>query len=482
MMNFQFNASELIFALPELFLLSAISIILIFDLFASERLKPITYYLTQLSLIITGWLVFDLIGESATIFSGTFVLDTMGSTFKVFIMGFAIIALVYTRHYLKVHELLRNEYFILALMSILGMMVMVSGHSLLTLYMGLEIMSLSLYALIASARDRSVAIEAALKYFVLGAIASGLLLYGMSMIYGITGSLDIAQISNFARASTLASQQTLILNFGLVFLVIGVAFKLGAVPFHMWVPDVYQGSPTSVTMFLSTVPKIAAIALLIRLLIDGLGDLQHYWSDLLMIIAVLSIALGSLVALMQSNIKRMLAYSTISHIGFVLLGFVTGVVEGYGAAVFYVLVYILMSLAAFGSIIALNKSGFEADQISDYQGLSKHSPWFALIILVVMLSMAGVPPFIGFYSKLFILQQVIAEGYVILAVIAVVFAVISAYYYLKIIKAMYFDDADKEITVSAPLDMRVVLSINGILILLVGLMPSFWMSLSVSLF
>ena len=482
MMNFQFYPSELIFALPELFLLSAISIILIFDLFASERLKPITYYLTQLALIITGWLAFDLIGESATIFSGTFVLDTMGSTFKVFIMGFAIIALVYTRHYLKVHELLRNEYFILALMSILGMMVMVSGHSLLTLYMGLEIMSLSLYALIASARDRSVAIEAALKYFVLGAIASGLLLYGMSMIYGITGSLDIAQISNFARASTLASQQTLILNFGLVFLVIGVAFKLGAVPFHMWVPDVYQGSPTSVTMFLSTVPKIAAIALLIRLLIDGLGDLQHYWSDLLMIIAVLSIALGSLVALMQSNIKRMLAYSTISHIGFVLLGFVTGVVEGYGAAVFYVLVYILMSLAAFGSIIALNKSGFEADQISDYQGLSKHSPWFALIILVVMLSMAGVPPFIGFYSKLFILQQVIAEGYVILAVIAVVFAVISAYYYLQIIKTMYFDDADKEITVSAPLDMRVVLSINGILILLVGLMPSFWMSLSVSLF
>lgn len=482
MMNFQFNASELIFALPELFLLSAISIILLFDLFASERLKPLTYYLTQLSLIITGWLAFDLIGESATIFSGTFVLDTMGSTFKVFIMGFAIIALVYTRHYLKAHELLRNEYFILALMSILGMMVMVSGHSLLTLYMGLEIMSLSLYALIASARNRSVAIEAALKYFVLGAIASGLLLYGMSMIYGITGSLDIAQISNFARASTLASQQTLILNFGLVFLVIGVAFKLGAVPFHMWVPDVYQGSPTSVTMFLSTVPKIAAIALLIRLLIDGLGDLQHYWSDLLMIIAVLSIALGSLVALMQSNIKRMLAYSTISHIGFVLLGFVTGVVEGYGAAVFYVLVYILMSLAAFGSIIVLNKNGFEADQISDYQGLSKHSPWFALIILVVMLSMAGVPPFIGFYSKLFILQQVIAEGYVILAVIAVVFAVISAYYYLQIIKTMYFDDADKEITVSAPLDMRVVLSINGILILLVGLMPSFWMSLSVSLF
>ena len=482
MMNFNFNVAELLFALPELFLLFAISLILLFDLFVSQRLKQFTYYLTQLALLITGFLAFNLIGENATIFSGTFVLDSLGSTFKVFILGFAIIALVYTRHYLKAHELLRNEYFILAMMSILGMMVMVSGHSLLTLYLGLEIMSLSLYALIATARDRASAIEAALKYFVLGAIASGLLLYGMSMIYGISGSLDISQISSFASASTLGSQQTLILNFGLVFLVIGIAFKLGAVPFHMWVPDVYQGSPTSVTMFLSTVPKIAAIALLIRLLIDGLGELQHYWADLFMILAVLSIAIGSLVALTQTNIKRMLAYSTISHIGFVLLGFVTGVVDGYGAAVFYVLAYILMSLAAFGSIIVLNRKGFEADQISDFQGLSKHSPWFALIMLVVMLSMAGVPPFIGFYSKLFILQQVVAEGYVILAITAVIFAVISAYYYLQIIKTMYFDDVDKEILVSAPLDMKVVLSINGILILVVGLMPSFWMELSVLLF
>jgi NADH-quinone oxidoreductase subunit N len=482
MMNFNFNASELLFALPELFLLSAIAIILLFDLFISDRLKHITYYLSQLALLLTGFLAFNLIGESAIIFSGTFVLDTLGSTFKVFILGFAIIALAYTRHYLKVHDLLRNEYFILALMSILGMLIMVSGHSLLTLYLGLEIMSLSLYALIATARDRTAAIEAALKYFVLGAIASGLLLYGMSMIYGISGSLNIAQISNFASAATLGSQQTLILNFGLVFLVIGVAFKLGAVPFHMWVPDVYQGSPTSVTMFLSSVPKIAAVAILIRLLIDGLGSLQHYWSDLFMILAILSIAIGSLVALNQTNIKRMLAYSTISHIGFVLMGFVTGVVDGYGAAVFYVLTYILMSLAAFGVIIALNKNGFEADQIADFQGLSKSSPWLALIMLVVMLSMAGVPPFIGFYSKLFILQQVVAEGYVLLAVLAVIFAVISAYYYLQIIKTMYFSDKDKSIVIYAPLDMKVLLSINGILILLVGLMPSFWMELSVSLF
>jgi NADH-quinone oxidoreductase subunit N len=482
MMNFNFNVSELIFILPELFLLSAISFILLFDLFVSEKYKKYSYHLSQLALIITGFLAFNLIGESATIFSGTFVLDNLGSTFKVFVLGFSVIALVYSRQYLIVHELLRNEYFILALMSILGMMVMISGHSLLTLYLGLEIMSLSLYALIATARDKTFAIEAALKYFVLGAIASGLLLYGMSMIYGITGGLDIAQISNFASSSTLESQETLILNFGLVFLVIGVAFKLGAVPFHMWVPDVYQGSPTSVTMFLSTVPKIAAVALLVRLLIDGLGNFQQYWADLFMILAVLSIAVGSLVALTQVNIKRMLAYSTISHVGFVLLGFMTGVLEGYGSAVFYVLAYILMSLAAFGSIIALNRNGFEADQVSDFKGLSKHSPWFALIMLVVMLSMAGVPPFIGFYSKLFILQQVISEGYVILAVVAVIFAVISAYYYLQVIKTMYFDESDKEIIVSAPIDLKVVLSLNGILILIIGLMPSFWMNLSVSLF
>ncbi len=361
-------------------------------------------------------------------------------------------------------------------------MVMVSAHSMLTIYLGLEIMSLSLYTLIAMARERAVAVEAALKYFVLGAIASGLLLYGMSMIYGITGSLDIGQIAAFATSANLNSDQVLILNFGLVFLVIGVAFKFGAVPFHMWVPDVYQGAPTSVTMFLSTVPKIAATAMLVRLLIDGLGALQAYWADLFIILAILSIGLGSLVALMQTNIKRLLAYSTISHIGFVMLGFVTGVVEGYGAAVFYVLAYVLMSLTAFGIIIVFNKQGFEADQIVDFRGLSKHSPWFALIMLFVMLSMAGVPPFIGFYSKLFILQQVISAGYVYLAIAAVVFAVISAYYYLQIIKSMYFDDTEKEVTVSAPIDMRIILSINGVLILVLGLMPSCWMELAISLF
>ena len=482
MMDYQFNIADLCFALPELFLLGAISVILLLDLFVSERFQNLTYYLTLATLAVTGYFAAGLIGESRVIFDGTFVLDSVASTFKVFIVGFSIVAMVYSRYYLRVHNLLKGEYFVLVLLSVLGMMVMASAHSLLTVYLGLEIMSLSLYTMIAIARDRAVAVEAALKYFVLGAIASGLLLYGMSMIYGVTGNLNIAEIASFAMISSLTSEQILILNFGLVFLVIGVAFKFGAVPFHMWIPDVYHGAPTSVTMFLSTVPKIAATAMLVRLLIDGLGEFQAYWADLFMVLAILSIAVGAVVALMQTNIKRMLAYSTISHVGFVLLGFVTGTVEGYGAAAFYVLAYVLMSLAAFGCIIALNKKGFEADKISDFKGLSKSSPWFALIMLVVMLSMAGVPPFIGFYSKLFILQQVISAGYIYLAIAAVIFAVISAYYYLQIIKAMYFDDLQKDFKVATSMDMRLVLSINGILIFVIGLMPSYWMELAISLF
>ncbi|MBT3277153.1 MAG: NADH-quinone oxidoreductase subunit NuoN [Candidatus Thioglobus sp.] len=478
-----FDTTTLWSATPEIFLLSAIVVVLLLDLFLTKSFKQTTYYLTQASLFIAGALAFNLINEPQTIiFGGSFILDNMASVFKVFMVGSAMVAMVYTRHYLTQHALFRGEYFILVMLSVLGMMVMVSGYSLLTLYLGLEILSLSLYTLIAIARERAGAVEAALKYFVLGAIASGLLLYGMSMIYGISGSLNINEIASFASSANLASRETLILNFGLVFLVIGIAFKLGAVPFHMWVPDVYQGAPTSVTLFLSTVPKIAAVAMLVRILVDGLGAMHAYWSDLFMILAVLSIALGSVVALMQTNIKRMLAYSTISHVGFIMLGFVTGVVSGYGAAVFYILVYILMSLAAFGMIILLNKKGFEADQISDFRGLSKHSPWFALMMLVTMLSMAGVPPFIGFYSKFFILQQVISAGFVTVAVVAVVFAVISAYYYLQIIKSMYFEESDQEISIVAPMDMQLILSINAVLILVVGLFPDFWMKLSLSLF
>ena len=481
--NFSFEINSLMVALPEIFLISSIVIILLIDLFLTSKFRRVTYYLSQLSLFVTGILAFNLIGHTETvIFSDSFILDDMASVFKVFILGSAMVAMVYTRHYLIQHSLFIGEYFVLVLLAVLGMMVMVSGYSMLTLYLGLEILSLCLYALIAIARNRSVAVEAALKYFILGAIASGLLLYGISMVYGISGSINISEIASFASNSNINSRETLILNFGLVFLVIGIAFKLGAVPFHMWVPDVYEGAPTSVTMFLSTVPKIAALAMLVRILIDGLGSMHDYWADLFIALSLLSIALGSMVALMQTNIKRMLAYSTISHVGFIMLGFVTGVVSGYGAATFYVLVYVLMSLAAFGIIILLNRNGYEADLISDYKGLSKSSPWFALIMLVVMLSMAGVPPFIGFYSKFFILQQVVLSGFVTIAIVAVVFAVISAYYYLQIIKSMYFDDSDNETTINAPMDMKLILSINGVLILGIGLFPDYWMKLSVSLF
>jgi NADH-quinone oxidoreductase subunit N len=481
--NFSFELNSLIIALPEIFLISSIVIILLTDLFLTSKFKQVIYYLSQLCLLVTGILAYNLIGHPETvIFSDSFILDDMASVFKVFIMGSAMVAMVYTRHYLIQHSLFRGEYFVIVLLAVLGMMVMVSGSSMLTLYLGLEILSLSLYTLIAIARDRSVAVEAALKYFVLGAIASGLLLYGISMVYGISGSIVISEIATFASNSSIDSRETLILNFGLVFLVIGVAFKLGAVPFHMWVPDVYEGAPTSVTMFLSSVPKIAALAMLVRILIDGLGSMHDYWADLFIALSLLSIALGSVVALMQTNIKRMLAYSTISHVGFIMLGFVTGEVSGYGAATFYVLVYVLMSLAAFGVVILLNRSGYEADKISDYKGLSKQSPWFALVMLVVMLSMAGVPPFIGFYSKFFILQQVVSSGFVTIAIIAVVFAVISAYYYLQIIKSMYFDDSESEAVINAPMDMKLILSINGVLILVIGLFPDYWMKLSVSLF
>ncbi len=484
MNNFiEFDISSLWVALPEIFLLSAIVVILLLDLFLYKRFKQVTYYLTQLSLLISGLLAFNLINHPQTIiFSGSFVLDNMASVFKVFIMATTMVAMVYSRHYLKAHSLFRGEYFVLVLLSVLGMMVMISGYSLLALYLGLEILSLSLYALIAIARERVDSIEAALKYFVLGAIASGLLLYGMSMIYGISGSLNISDIASFASNANLASRETLIINFGLVFLVIGIAFKLGAVPFHMWVPDVYQGAPTSVTLFISTAPKIAAVAMLVRILVDGLGSMHAYWSDLFMVLSILSIALGSVVALMQTNIKRLLAYSTISHVGFIMLGFVTGTLTGYGAATFYMLVYVLMSLAVFGMIILLNKQGFEVDQISDFKGLSKHSPWFALMMLIVMLSMAGIPPLVGFYSKFFILQQVISAGFITVAVIVVIFAVISAYYYLQIIKYMYFDKINKGITIHASIDMQLVLSINAILILVVGLFPDFWMKLALSLF
>ncbi len=332
----------------------------------------------------------------------------------------------------------RGEFFALALFATLGMMVMISANHLLTLYLGLELLSLSLYAMVALQRDSARATEAAMKYFVLGALASGMLLYGMSMLYGATGTLEITELAQLSMDGVRAQA---VLVFGLVFIVAGLGFKLGAVPFHMWVPDVYQGAPTAVTLFLGSAPKFAAFAIVMRLLAQALGAemLVDEWRQMLMIMAVLSLAIGNLTAIMQTNLKRMLAYSTISHMGFLLLGVLSGTIDGYGAGMFYVVVYVLMTLGAFGIILLLTRGGFEAEELDDYKGLNQRSPWYAFLMLLLMFSMAGIPPTVGFYAKLSVLQAVVQIGLWWVAVIAVIFSLIGAFYYLRIVKLMYFD-------------------------------------------
>ncbi len=481
-----FNTKDFIYIFPEIFLLLSIIVILLINLFLIGKFKQITYYLTQLSLLITLILSWNLLDyEKVVIFSNSFVLDYFSGVLKIFIYVFSMVALVYSRHYMTVHKILKGEYFVLFLFAVFGMMVLASGYSLLTIYIGLEILTISFYTLIAFTINRMPSIEAAIKYFVLAAIASGILLYGMSMIYGVTASINISEIADFtSNIGILSNGELLALNFGLVFIVIGLAFKFGAVPFHMWVPDVYHGAPTAVTMFLSTAPKIAILVMLVRLLVEALGGLVSYWQDILMFMAVASIILGSLVALVQKNIKRLLAYSTISHIGFILLGFATGQELGYSASVFYLIAYILMSLVAFGIIIAFNNKGFEADNITDYKGLAKTNPWFALLMLITMLSMAGIPPFIGFYAKFVILSQIIALNYIWIAVIVVVFAVISSYYYLVVCKNIYFDTSDHNtnMQLTAPIDVKLVLSINALLIFFIGIFPNYFIDLAKSIF
>jgi len=354
------------------------------------------------------------------------------------------------------------------------MMIMTSAYSMLTLYLGLELLSLSLYAMTAMHRDSIAASEAAMKYFVLGAIASGMLLYGMSMIYGATGNLGLAEIGDYVRRSP--ADDTVLL-FGMTFVVVGLAFKLGAVPFHMWIPDVYHGAPTAVTLFIGTAPKIAAFAMIMRLLADGLGGLHVEWRTMLMVLAVLSIGVGNVVAIAQRNLKRMLAYSTIAHVGFLLLGILAGTRAGNSAAMFYVLVYSLMTLGAFGMVILLSRAGFEADELEDFKGLNERNPWFAFIMLVIMFSMAGVPPMVGFYAKLSVLRAVIDIGLVWLAVFAVLFSAIGAFYYLRVIKFMYFDRPEDSAPLAVNFDMRAVMSANGLLILALGIYPGALMGL-----
>ena len=463
-----FEMPNIIPAIPEIFLLGMICTILVIDLFLSDRSRIITYLLAQLALLGTLFLTLNSMStETVLTFSDTFVRDPMSDILKVAIYLATFITFLYSKDYLRDRGIFKGEFYLLGLFGALGMMILVSAHNLLTLYLGLELLSLSLYAMVALQRDSILASEAAMKYFVLGAIASGMLLYGMSIIYGLTGTLDLGAIATQITSQT----PGVLLSFGLVFIIVGIAFKLGAVPFHMWVPDVYQGAPTAVTLYIGSAPKIAAFAMLMRLLVDGLMGLHAQWEGILIILAVLSMGIGNLLAIAQGNIKRMLAYSTISHVGFLILGALTGTKSGFAASMFYTLAYVLMSLGAFGIVMLLSRKGFEAENLDDYKGLNARSPWYAFMMLIVMFSMAGVPPFLGFWAKLVVLQEVIAADMTWLAVVGVVFSVIGAYYYLRIIKLMYFDQAEDTTPLVSSLDTRLMLSLNSLAILGLGLFP-----------
>ncbi|MCW8957398.1 MAG: NADH-quinone oxidoreductase subunit NuoN [Gammaproteobacteria bacterium] len=467
-------------AWPEIFLLSMACLVLVVDVFLKQEQRNLTFLLSELTII--GTLVVigtTMVSGKVIAFNGVFINDPLSIVLKFFVVALVGFVFIYSRDYLKDRKIFKGEFYVLGLFGLLGMMLMISSHHFLTLYLGLELLSLSLYAMVAFDRENPKASEAAMKYFVLGAIASGMLLYGMSMIYGATGTLNISEM-----ASVIGQKESMdiVLVFGLVFMVIGLAFKLGAVPFHMWIPDIYHGSPTAVTSYIATAPKIAGFAIVIRLLIEAMGDLHTDWQAMLVILSILSMSLGNIIAIAQSNLKRMLAYSTISHVGFILLGILAGNKDGYSAAMFYTLTYSLMSLGGFGMIILLTRSGFEAENLNDFKGLNQRSPWYAFMMLILMFSMAGVPPTVGFWAKLTVLKAVIDVDMLWLALVAVFFSIIGVYYYLRMIKIMYFDEAVDTTPLSKSRDMQLALSANGLLILLLGIYPSSLMSICIMVF
>ena len=476
-------------ASAEIFVLVMACVVLLADLFKSERQGWLPYVLTLATLAGAFAIQVGTAGPDTTLtFSGMFVDDRLADVLKgcLYITVFTVV--VYSRDYLMARGLERGEYYLLVLFATLGMQVMISANHFLTLYLGLELLSLAIYALVALDRESARATEAAMKYFVLGALASGLLLYGMSMIYGATGTLEISAI---ARKLSDPATNMDVLRFGLVFLVAGLAFKIGVVPFHMWIPDVYHGAPTAITLLIGSAPKLAGFAMAIRLLVDGLPTLAVEWQQMLMLLAILSIALGNVVAIAQTNVKRMLAYSTISHMGFMLLGLVSGVIElrasgdihlsyAFGSAMFYTIAYVLMSAAAFGTLLVLTRAGVEAETLDDLKGLNRRSPWFAAVLMMVMFSMAGIPFFIGFFAKLAVLQAVVAAGYLYTAVFAVMLSLIGAFFYLRVVKLMYFDEPLDNSPLVASGEMRALLSVNALAIALIGLMPQSLLALCAS--
>jgi NADH-quinone oxidoreductase subunit N len=470
-------------ALPEIWLLVATCAIMIIDVYSKDAARRITLYATQFTLavcfVLTVYVAYESEGTRWVIFNGLFVSDMMGHLLKLVSYVAVSAALVYSRQYLADRGLLRGEFVTLLLFSLLGMMVMISAASFLTLFLGLELMSLCLYALVALNRDSALATEAAMKYFVLGALSSGLLLYGMSMIYGATGTLNIYEVAGHAARLAKTPADHTFLVFGLVFVVAGLAFKVGVVPFHMWIPDVYHGAPTAVTLIVGSAPKLAAFAMAMRLLVNGLIDLAQDWQQMLALLALLSMALGNITAIAQSNLKRMLAYSTIAHMGFMLLGLLSGVVEGnrlsapdaYSSALFYIIVYVLMSLGAFGVLLYCSRAGFECENLDDVKGLNRTHPWVAFLMLLLMFSLAGIPPMAGFYAKLAVLWAAVNAGYIWLAVAAVIFSLIGAFYYLRVVKLMYFDDPKDATRPVGSTGFGVALSVNGLALLVLGLAP-----------
>ena len=477
-------------AFPEMLLLAGTCVTMLVDVYSKDERRRATYYLAQgllaLCFASTLFVLRESEGQRAFLFHGLFVSDALGHILKLMCYVAVSGALVYSRQYLFDRGLLKGEFITLLLFSLLGMMVMISAASFLTLFLGLELMSLCLYSLVALNRDSALATEAAMKYFVLGALSSGLLLYGMSMIYGATGTLNIYEVAGqTARLAASGSDRTFLV-FGLVFLVAGLAFKVGVAPFHMWIPDVYHGAPTAVTLIVGSAPKLAAFAMAVRLLVNGMLDLAQDWQQMLALLALLSMAIGNIAAIAQSNVKRMLAYSTIAHMGFMLLGLLSGVVEGnllnvpeaYSGALFYMIIYVLMSLGAFGMLLYLSRAGFECENLDDLKGLNRTHPWYAFIMLVLMFSLAGIPPTAGFYAKLAVLSAAVNAGQVWLAVVAVVFSLVGAFYYLRIVKLMYFDEPKGEThAVNARGSFRVMLSANGLAMLVFGLMPQPLMAL-----
>ena len=473
---------------PEIVLLAMACVIMLVDLYVTSPRRTATYVLTLLTLGVVAVLqaLYATGGQTIYGFGGMTVSDPMSNWLKCFASVAMMVTLVYGRPYSADRGMMRGgEVFTLGMFSLLGMFIMISGSNFLVIYMGLELLTLSSYALVALRRDNATASEAAMKYFVLGALASGFLLYGLSMMYGATGSLDIAAVFKAINSGNVKHQ---VLVFGLVFIVAGLAFKLGVVPFHMWVPDVYQGAPTSVTLMIGGAPKLAAFAITIRLLVEGMLPLAIDWQQMLAVLAVGSLLVGNLAAIAQTNLKRMLAYSTISQMGFVLIGLLSGVVNGntlsattaYSSAMFYVVTYVLTTLATFGVILILARDGFESDEITDLAGLNQRSPAYAAIMAICMFSLAGVPPMVGFYAKLSVLQSLVSSGQtpqIALAIFAVMMSLIGAFYYLRVVKVMYFDEPITATTVSAGADVRTVLAINGALVLLLGLFPSGLMAL-----